>query len=47
MPMAQEETPAEKYEMWLQQKGKPELQCMKEYILLIAKFDQYTDQILS
>ena len=32
--------------MWLQQKGKDEIQCMKEYIMLIAKFDKYTESVL-
>ena len=26
--------------MWLQQAEKSELQCMKEYILLVAQFDK-------
>ena len=46
MPMAEEETPKDKYKMWLQQKGKPEIQCMKEYIVLISQHDVYTQQIL-
>ena len=45
-PGAEEQTPPEKYRMWLQQKGKDEIRCMKEYIVLIAQFDKYTESVL-
>ena len=46
MPNAEEETPPQKYAMWLQQKDKDEVQCMKEYIVIISQYDIYTKQIM-
>ena len=34
-----EKTKPERYAAWLQQSGKSDLQCKKEYILLVAQYD--------
>ena len=36
--------PGPKYGVWLQQKGKGETQCMKEYICLVAELDPHFNE---
>ena len=37
-------TQPERYNVWLQQSGKSEMRCIKEYIILIGQFDPHFNE---